>query len=199
MGQSGPHLLPVDDPLVAVPHGPAGQASHVGPRPRLAKQLAPDFLTSEHGSQQPVLKFLGGVGEDDRCPHADANRVDVEVVVGDPGGPQLGIHHCLEAPAGQSKTSQPLWELHERQAAVELCTPELDLVHPVGRNFLDQFPGQILDLGFGDVSHGIPRFAASSSRSVANLPPGHRTAATRGHLTHQGSRRAYRNPSRDPM
>ncbi len=37
----GPHLLSIDDPLVAVPHRPRLQAGEVGPCLRFAEELAP--------------------------------------------------------------------------------------------------------------------------------------------------------------
>ena len=44
VGQGRPDLLPVEEPLVAVPYGAGGQAGHIRSRPGLAEELAPDLL-----------------------------------------------------------------------------------------------------------------------------------------------------------
>ena len=76
MSQSGPHLLAVDHPLVAVADRPGRQAGHVRAGTRLAEQLAPDLFARVHRPQQALLLLLGGVGEHYRSPHADTDRVD---------------------------------------------------------------------------------------------------------------------------
>jgi hypothetical protein len=52
VGQRRPHLLAVDDPLVAVAHGAGGETGDVGAGAGLAEQLAPDVLAGEDAPQQ---------------------------------------------------------------------------------------------------------------------------------------------------
>ena len=51
VGERGPHLLAVDDPLVAVAHARVRQAGDVGAGAGLAEQLAPDLLAGEQRAQ----------------------------------------------------------------------------------------------------------------------------------------------------
>ena len=55
VGQGGPHLLAVDDPLVAVAHALGRQAGEVGAGAGLGEQLAPDLLAGEQRAQVPLL------------------------------------------------------------------------------------------------------------------------------------------------
>ena len=75
VGQRGPHLLAVDDPLVAVLDGSGRQAGHVGAGARLAEQLAPDLLAGEQRAQVAALLGLGAMGDDGRRAHAVADGV----------------------------------------------------------------------------------------------------------------------------
>ena len=49
-----PHLLAVDDPLVAVAHRAGREAGEVGTRARLGEQLAPDLFAGEHRAQRAL-------------------------------------------------------------------------------------------------------------------------------------------------
>ena len=51
VGAGRPHLLPVDDPLVAVAHGTGRQPREVGAGAGLAEQLAPDLVAAQHRRQ----------------------------------------------------------------------------------------------------------------------------------------------------
>ena len=62
----GPHLLPVDDPLVAVLDGPGLQAGEVRARLRLAEELAPGLLAGDDVPDVEVDLLLGPVGRDGR-------------------------------------------------------------------------------------------------------------------------------------
>ena len=56
--EAGPHLLPVDDPVVAVLGGAGGQRRQVAARARLGKALTPLLATAE----QPRHHFCGEFG-----------------------------------------------------------------------------------------------------------------------------------------
>ncbi len=60
----GPHLLAVDDPLVAVLDGPSLEPRQVAARRRLAEQLAPGLLARHDVAHVQVDLLLGAVGGD---------------------------------------------------------------------------------------------------------------------------------------
>ena len=76
-----PYLLPVDQPLVAVANGTRGERGDVGPGPRLAEELTPDVLAGEDAPQQPVLHVRCPEGQQHRRGHADADRIETDVVI----------------------------------------------------------------------------------------------------------------------
>ena len=94
MGERGPDLLAVDDPLVAVAHRPGRQPGDVGAGAGLAEHLAPDLLVGRQRPQQ-APPLLVGPPRDDRGPaHPDADDVEgpwhaiaVEHLVDDLGQP----------------------------------------------------------------------------------------------------------------
>jgi hypothetical protein len=94
----GPHLLPVDHPLVAVPHGPGSQRGQVAARARLAEQLAPDFLGRPELAQPALFLLVGAVGEDGRGGHAQADTVTLGVVGRGAGRGELGVDDRLQGP-----------------------------------------------------------------------------------------------------
>jgi hypothetical protein len=61
-----PHLLPVDDPLVAVLHRLGVQAGEVGPGAGLAEQLAPRLLTRDDVAEVALLLLVAAVVDDGR-------------------------------------------------------------------------------------------------------------------------------------
>ena len=73
--QGGPHLLTVDDPLVAVEHGPGRQPGDVGARTRLGEELAPDLLAREERAEVALLLGLAAVRDDGGRTHAVADDV----------------------------------------------------------------------------------------------------------------------------
>ena len=79
VAQRGPHLLPVDDPLVAVADGPGREPGEVGAGARLGEQLAPDLLAGEERPQVALLAARRCRGDDRRRDHAEADEVEREV------------------------------------------------------------------------------------------------------------------------
>ena len=64
LAAGGPHLLAVDDPLVAVLDGPGLEAGQVRTRLRLAEELAPGLLAGDDVAHVEVDLLLGAVGGD---------------------------------------------------------------------------------------------------------------------------------------
>ena len=62
-----PHLLTVDDPLVAVADRLGLQAGEVGAGARLAEELAPRLLAGDDVGQEPRALLVGAVGDDGRA------------------------------------------------------------------------------------------------------------------------------------
>ena len=62
-----PHLLPVDDPLVAVEHGPGGQGGQVAAGARLAEQLAPQLVAPQQRPEVALLLLAAAVAHDRRA------------------------------------------------------------------------------------------------------------------------------------
>src|SRR5436190_10030365 len=55
----GPHLLPVDDPLIAAELGACHRTGHVGTAAWFAEQLAPDILAGQYAQQELLLLPVG--------------------------------------------------------------------------------------------------------------------------------------------
>ena len=70
-----PHLLPVDDPVVAVAHRAGGNPGQVGSSTRLAEQLAVEVLSGEQRPQELSLLLRGAEGGDSRRRHAHPDAV----------------------------------------------------------------------------------------------------------------------------
>src|SRR5262249_39367726 len=66
VGQRGPDLLAVDDPLVAVAHAAHRQAGDVGARAGLAEELAPNLFAREQRAQVTRLLLRAAVRDDGR-------------------------------------------------------------------------------------------------------------------------------------
>src|ERR1700720_3294247 len=62
----GPHLLPVDDPLIAAELGPRYRTGDVRSAARFAEQLAPDILTGQYAQQELLLLPVGAMLKDRR-------------------------------------------------------------------------------------------------------------------------------------
>jgi hypothetical protein len=75
----GPHLLPVDDPLIAAEHGSRYRTSDVRSAARFTEQLAPDILAGQNAQQELLLLQIGAVRENGRgseCADADLGDTD---------------------------------------------------------------------------------------------------------------------------
>ncbi len=77
VGSRGPHLLPVDDPLVAVSHRSGGQPGEIAPCARLAEELAPHLVAAQGGRQVAPPLLFGTVSDDRRPRHRHAYREGV--------------------------------------------------------------------------------------------------------------------------
>jgi len=87
LGETRPHLLAVDDPLVAALHGTRCQRRQVTARARLGKPLAPLLFAAEQSRHHLGGQFSGRVVDHRRCQHFE-HRVR----------PRLGqpaAHHLL--------------------------------------------------------------------------------------------------------
>ena len=73
-----PDLLAVDDPLVAVAHGPGTQARQVRSRARLGEALAPELTHARDGRQEAALLLVGAEvqqGRAEQVPAVNAHPV----------------------------------------------------------------------------------------------------------------------------
>ena len=59
VAERGPHLLPVDSPLVTVEHGLGAHRGEVRSRPGLGEALPPHLLDAEDLRQEPSLLLIG--------------------------------------------------------------------------------------------------------------------------------------------
>ena len=75
LGQRRPDLLAVDDPLVAVAHGPGAEVGQVAAGLGLAEQLAPDLLGRQQREEVALLLLLGAGVHERRAGPADADLV----------------------------------------------------------------------------------------------------------------------------
>ena len=117
----GPHLLAVDDPLVAVLDGPGLQAGQVRARLGLAEELAPGLLPGDDVPHVEVDLLLGAVGGDggggqqQAQPGGRAERAEVgDLLLHED---DVGAGHALAVgvlgqpgggPAGQAQALPPL-------------------------------------------------------------------------------------------
>ena len=88
LGARTPHLLPVDDPLVAVTDGAAGQAGEVGAGTRLAEQLARQNVAPQERADETGLLLVGSEHVD--CVRDQARRDPDQLV------PARGLELTLE-------------------------------------------------------------------------------------------------------
>ncbi len=162
--QGGPHLLAVEHPVVAVADRARGQAGDVGAGARLAEHLAPDVLAREDAAQQRLLHVVGAVGQEDRRAHADADRVDVQVVVG-------GLRLLAQLVGDdrlhlrvQPEAAEAFGEVDPGEAVVVLGAAERELVDLVGMHGGDQLADALAQLLLG---HGGLRAHRLSSSGVS--------------------------------
>ena len=122
--EAGPHLLPVDHPVVAVAHRGGGQAGQVGAGARLGEQLAPDVLGGGQRPQPGPLDVVGlGVFADGRRGHAVAHRVQAQRHR-TAGTLQDAVGDGLVA-ARDAESAKAFGEVHPGQARVVTGAEEL--------------------------------------------------------------------------
>ena len=129
VGHRRPDLLPVDDPLVAVPPSPGGEPGQVGARARLAEQLAPHLFPGPQRAE-PAAGLLGRPeAEHRRRRHPEPDADALRVVVRCAGGGELRVDDRLQRP-GQPQPAEALREVDPREPGVE---PSLEEGGPVRR------------------------------------------------------------------
>ena len=122
VGHRRPHLLPVHDPVVSGPLGPGGHCGEVGPRARLAEQLAPDLPAGEGGPEKPVLLLVGPEGGESGGHHGHTDQVD-RLVPRRAGLSQPFVDDVLEARV-HAETTPAGREFDPGQPELELGGPE---------------------------------------------------------------------------
>ena len=70
MGQRGPDLLSVDDPLIAITNGSHLQAGDIGPGARFGEHLAPDLVRRNEIALIRSSLFIGAIFMEHRQAHA---------------------------------------------------------------------------------------------------------------------------------
>ena len=164
VGHGVPHLLAVDDPLVAVAHRPGAQTGEVAAGARLAEQLAPALLAGEHRAQEAALLLVGAVGDDRRAGqrHEEARR---QVGSGRPPCARRTRPACSAPAAPRARRSPPgSGPRPGRRRNGRRGTPVVHLRRVVGA---EQVVERGLDTGGrrvsggGDGRHG-PRMSASA-------------------------------------
>ena len=119
VGERGPHLLAVDDPLVAVAHGAGRQAGEVGAGAGLAEQLAPDLLAGEQRPQAAALAARRVPWVDDRRRRHVRSPITVDGVRrGAPAAGKARVDRALPIRL-DPEAAGALGEVHPRQPGVE--------------------------------------------------------------------------------
>ena len=175
LGLGGPHLLPVDHPLVPVEHRTGLQGGQVRPGVGFAEPLAPPHLALHDLGQELLLLLLGAPLQDGRTDEGVAEEVSPQRGLGP--GELLGEHDALHQrqalaavllgpggadPASLVEAGRP--GLVERRPLVGAHL-EAVVEPPIGQVLLE--PGSDLDpelLGLGRIRqvHGCHRVAAGS-------------------------------------
>ena len=122
--ERGPHLLAVDDPLVAVAHGAGREAGEVAARAGLAEELAPDLFGGPQRLQPAGLLLVGAERDDRRRGHAEADDVAPRVEVVGAALGELLVGRRLQR-AGQAEAAVPGRVVRGGQPGVEPGTVEL--------------------------------------------------------------------------
>ena len=160
----GPHLLAVDDPLVAVADGPGAEAGDVAAGARLAEHLAPHLLAGEERAEVALLlgrrsRGRTTVGAPMPWPMGlRASGLGAPVPASDRGD------HPLELGA-EAEAAVALVEVDPGQPGVELGAEERDRIGARRRVVGDQLLGRLPDprlvgdrwrgrRGRGQVGHG---------------------------------------------
>ena len=87
MAVGGPHLMAVDDEVIAVEHGACGQAGEIGAGAGLGIALAPRRLARQDTGQEARFLLVGAGRDDDRADEIEPVRV---------GRRRTGAHDLLE-------------------------------------------------------------------------------------------------------
>ena len=130
VGERVPHLLAVDDPLVAVADCLGGEAGEVAAGAGLTEQLAPLFLAGEHRTEEAILLLVAAVGDDGRAGERHEERARI-------GGLRAGLaatlfHQPVEIGA-RTEPAELLGKMHPRQTSVVTPPAELEVLGGCGR------------------------------------------------------------------
>src|SRR4029077_7373888 len=109
VGGRGPHLLPVDDPVVAVAHRAGGERREIRSCAGFAEQLAVYVLTGIQGPKELSLLFLGADRDDGRCGHTGADAVLLHSGGWRSGGGKRGVDLFLKA-LRHTETAVAFWK-----------------------------------------------------------------------------------------
>ena len=152
VGERGPDLLPVHQPLVAVAHRAGRQSGDVGPGAGLAEELAPDLPVLRHRREIPELLLFRAPVHDRRPGHADPDDVERprraepgQLLVDDLGLPRLDAGAAVLTRPGRRGPSR-FADAHAELGVVELLpqgaealvVTGLDRLEPTGRERLHQ-------------------------------------------------------------
>ena len=164
-----PHLLAVDDPLVAVLHPTGGEAGEVGTGPGLREQLAPHLLAGEQRAEVALLLIRAPPLDDRRAAHAVADRV-AEHGVRAAGRGDAFVDRLLVL-GHETEPAVALREVHPGEAAVELLAEERDRIGRRRRELLQELVEQGIDPCFvggrRGVGHGHAQERTGGSGSTA--------------------------------
>ena len=162
VSERGPHLLAVDDPLVAIAYGPHLQTGDVGTCARLGEHLAPHLVSRDERSLVGESLFVGAVLVKHRQAHALADRQPLRhqrVVrgliapdrrvrlgeslpavldgIGEPGQPGVGKRPLKPAGASQGLLTPRIFEIVDLEATgvriEERSAAQPELVECLGR------------------------------------------------------------------
>src|SRR6185295_238630 len=115
-----PHLLAVQDEVVAVEHGGGPERGEVASRSRLAEALTPDLVAREHGRDEAAALLLGAVMDERRPEQPDPQDVQDRRRVGTRA---LGLEDRF-LDLGRTATTPLRRPVHtEIAGAVELVLP----------------------------------------------------------------------------
>jgi hypothetical protein len=118
-----PDLLTVDDPLVAIEHGPGRERRQVGSAARFAEQLTPLRLTGEDLRQVVVLLVLAPVQQNGRRTLSGADGVEHASVGRRLRRREAVVDRRLEIDR-RVRSAVPAGEVHPGQSRVVLRSQE---------------------------------------------------------------------------
>ena len=154
MGDGVPHLLTIDDPLVAVAHGLRGEAGEVAASARFAEQLTPALFAREHWPKQTSPLFVGAVCDDGRTRQGREERGGIGALRA--GRAQPLLHYLLEIWT-YAQSAESDGEVNPCEASVVLVASELGVIQLLGIVGAEQRCQRTLDsfsLGRGSCVNG---------------------------------------------